>query len=129
MSLTSRSSPGFSILEALIATALAAVLGAAVLAMIIGTAATPNAAQERLDATETARSLLEEYVITYPRMEETGTYGTRWTWQIVETPVPPLQPSRYDTVVTPVLVALTLTDAGTGRQLSYLEQTVLRRVE
>lgn len=49
---------------------------------------------QRHEATEFAFSKLEEYRVTYPEMQTTGTDPSGWSWSIIERPLPAEDPTR-----------------------------------
>lgn len=87
---------GFSLLEA--------VLSFAVLGIVLGATYTLSTrsmrhqinAQKDYEQTIMARALLDEYVLTYPAMPNSGVYKNVWQWRIVESPYRPSVPTSQD---------------------------------
>ena len=115
---------GFSILEAMIAAAILSAIAIVVLPSFSATAARQAQAIERYHAMEAARSLLEEYIATFPNVPETGTYAERWEWQIVDEPEAPKIPTtltkKYD------LRRVTISVAVNDRVLATLDRALVR---
>lgn len=97
---------GFTMLEAIIAVAVLAVLGVSILSSFTRTATQPRLVQLRYDVARFADSQLEEYIHSHPAMSMSGTYGDRWSWEIRETPEDHLQPNRYEDLIDLVRVTI-----------------------
>jgi len=126
MSPTSRSERGFTLLEGMMAAAIAAVLGVAVLSVLSSTATLPREVGSRLAANEFARSVLEEYIVTYPALEPEGVLGSELAWRIEEETVPHLTTGRYEDLISLIEVTVTVDNLAAGRQLAKLSQVVVR---
>ena len=77
---------GVTLLETLLAFAALSTVLIGLYGTIIRINSAEQAARAQLETTEFARSVLEEYVITYPSLPKTGDYGRRWSWVITEAP-------------------------------------------
>ena len=53
-------------------------------------------ARQDYELTAMARTVLVEYVLTYPAMPKSGTYKDTWVWQIKEAPQDVLEPTDHD---------------------------------
>ncbi|GHC65461.1 prepilin-type N-terminal cleavage/methylation domain-containing protein [Neogemmobacter tilapiae] len=76
---------GFTLLEALIALALVALVAGGVLRQSAWAGGQSRDRLERLILTEFARSVLEEYRGSYPHVAGAGEAEGGWQWQITET--------------------------------------------
>ena len=122
-------SDGFTLLEALLAMSLVTLVGVSFLSGFSRTLSRENELLSQYHRTEWARSLLEEYLATYPNMPENGTISDYLRWEISEVAVPPLAETRYDTVVSLGQVTVTVYPIGNPKKASRLSQVILRKQE
>lgn len=88
---------GFTLLETLLAFAIASLVLAGVYTVSARSLTTFNTAQERYFATELARSLLDEIAYANAPMADTGQYKQAWNWEISSTQVSGLRTTPLDT--------------------------------
>ena len=78
------------------------------------------------EITAMARTVLEEYVVTYPAMAKEGTYRDRWSWTITERPAERIRPSPYDPNFDLVEVRVSVKALGRGDSVN-LATVITRR--
>jgi prepilin-type N-terminal cleavage/methylation domain-containing protein len=83
---------GFTLLEALVSLALVALIASGVLRQSGWAGTQQRDRLDRLILTEFARSVLDEYRVTYPSMASTGTFEGAWRWAVTETPATDIEP-------------------------------------
>jgi hypothetical protein len=94
---------------------------------IIKTSRAERAAQTRLEDTEFARSLLEEYVITSPNLPKTETYSSRWSWEIRETPYDGPEENPLPSIFTLIKITALIENRTQNAPPVILSTIVVRR--
>jgi type II secretory pathway pseudopilin PulG len=90
---------GFVLLDALVAFALVALVLTAVYLALPTTATRGAERLNRLQATEFAVSILEEYRMTFPLMPAEGEDRSGWSWTLTEREVSPEPPGSMDALL------------------------------
>jgi type II secretory pathway pseudopilin PulG len=84
---------GFILFDALIAFAMVALALTVLLVTLPRQSLREIDRIQRHEAAEFAFSKLEEYRVTFPEMQSTGTEPSGWAWSIIERPVPAEDPT------------------------------------
>ena len=77
--------------------------------------------------TEFARSLLEEYIATYPQSNATGSSVGGYTWKVTEEELPPIATTEFDHLVKVMEIAIHLKCKGCQNHKRLLAQAVVRK--
>lgn len=118
---------GFTLLEVLLAFA---ILNFSLVTLFtIATRTTSAAAQARaeLENAQFARSVLEEYVTTYPLLTTEGEYAGRWSWEISETQQPPIEENAQNEVFRLIRVTVMVRPPNSSGPDYELSTVVARR--
>ena len=84
-------------------------------------------AQRDLELAQVARALLDEYVVTFPQSDTSGTYKDTWDWLIRETPYVPEHKTEHDHLFRFVEVTAEVKRSGSTRAPYALSTIVARR--
>lgn len=118
---------GFTILEAMLAFAVLGIVLASVYTISIRSFRHQTDALSDYELSAMARAVLDEYVVTYPAMESSGTYEDRWSWIISEEPQPPLKPTSLDQHFSFVKITASVWVVETDNRPHELSTVVARR--
>ena len=117
---------GFSLLECMLAFAAAGIILSGVYTVAIRSSQQQIHAEQDYAAHAMARAILDEYTLTYPAMQRSGTYRSQWVWLINEESIKPIQPTEFDTYFNFVKVTATVNNDDTG-STAQLKTIVARR--
>ena len=87
---------GFTLLESMLAFAVLGMVLAATYSLSVRSMVQQTKARQGYELTTMARAILDEYVLTYPKMSTSGTYKNTWEWHITEELQEVLEPTKYD---------------------------------
>ncbi len=100
---------GFTLLEAIMSLALVGVILGTIYNLSIRSLRVQVEAQQEHELAQMAKAVLDEYLLTYPRMASTGTYKNTWRWQIEERAEPYLEQPANDRVFEIIRVTVRVT--------------------
>ncbi|WP_282092530.1 PulJ/GspJ family protein [Epibacterium ulvae] len=90
------SNAGLTLLEVMLAFAIMGMVLATSYSLSIRLMSQQISTQEEYELSVVARAVLEEYILTYPKMPMFGSYENTWDWRIEEKPQEVLEPTDYD---------------------------------
>lgn len=117
---------GFTLLETLLALACAAIVFGAFYALTIQSSRSLQSAKHTYELSEVARAILDEYIVTYPRMETKGSYDARWDWYVEERAYVPDQQTSQDHHFEFVGITVTVSRKDSSNHYSLSRAIALR---
>lgn len=119
---------GFTLIESLLAFVIAATMTVTAISVFLNSLERQHLYDNRYILVETARSILDEYVVTSDPRLRRGQFKDGPTWQVTETPVPHEFETRYSTPLSMVEISVTVRFDSDSREAT-LKQTVARRAQ
>jgi len=117
---------GFSLLEAMISFAVAAMILTLVISGLVRTAGLPVRVTSKYFQSEMARSLLEEFAVTFPEIKQAGTYREQWEWRTSVRKISPLEPTKFDTLIEFFELSVEIRDIGQSENKKEYSMVIAR---
>ncbi|WP_299749688.1 type II secretion system protein [uncultured Tateyamaria sp.] len=118
---------GFTLLESMAAFAISAIALVALIAIVTQSVGGQATSTRQYADASFARAILEEYIVTYPRLPRKGMYKQVWQWTIIERPAERLRVSQFDSDFDLVEVAVRVTRVELPTSAFTLKRVVARR--
>lgn len=120
---------GLTMIEAMLAFVILVMVLVAAYGLIARNMTVQSSAKARYEMTAMARAVLDEYVVTYPRMEAEGTYGDFWQWSVTEELAPRLMDTDMDRYFRFLKITVTVSENDSDRPPVTLSTVLARRAE
>lgn len=116
---------GFTLLEAMLSFSIAAFVLTGVYTLSIQSLGRKADSASLYERTAFARAILDEYIVTYPEMANSGSYHGHWNWRIIESEATPVLQSDFDAYFKFIKITAEVSDQANNQ--TRLSRIVARR--